>query len=149
MTQEEKALLLRDLCARLPYGVQILVDSDKKFDGGFISRLSGIVPYTGKKYDIQGPLFYQEGCLTPSTIEEIRPYLRPMSSMTKDEKKYIKNRWCYEDWDNINDFLNTYKIDAGDAYSFVDWLYEKHFDFRGLIEKGLALEAPKGMYKDE
>jgi len=62
-------------------------------------------------------------------IDEIKPYLRPMSSMTEEEHKE------YEQWlpDGFN--INT-----------VNWLLENHFDFMGLIPKGLALEAPNGMY---
>lgn len=127
MTQEEKDILLKDLCGRLPYGVKV-----------------------------QLPVIYDEAVLTCRDISAYSfntdskivhiPYLRPMSSMTEKEKEYIKNRWCYEDWNDIYNFLNHYQIDAGDAFSFVDWLNAHHFDYRGLIEKGLALPAPEGMY---
>ena len=138
MEQEEKSLLIRDLCARFPYGVQTLEDLDKKFDGGVVGELAAIVPYTGKKYNIQGPLFYQKGSMTPVTIEEIRPYLRPMSSMTEAE------RTIYEDLIYCDGYT---KFDTYDKV--VDWLNSNHFDYRGLIPMGLALEAPDGMYKTE
>lgn len=129
MTTEEKQLLLKDLSARLPYGVQTLADSDKEFDGGIIGRLVGIVPYTSKKYDIQEHLFYQEGCLTPFTIEEIRPYLRSMSSMTEEE---------------LEEFHNYTNIDPISwLHCDIDWLNAHYFDYRGLIPMGLALEVTK------
>lgn len=133
MEENLKQLLLKDLCARLPYGVHILVDLDKEFDGGIIGRLVGIVPYTGKKYDIQGPLFYQDGCLTPSTIEEVRPYLRPMSSMTEEEEKIFLSLG-----DGVLIYNNETKT-LGFRTESIDWLNAHHFDYRNLIGKGLAI----------
>ena len=69
-------------------------------------------------------------------IKSIKPYLRPMSSMTDDEKKEYVN--FFEDIDGY-----VYSIDATIE---IDWLNAHHFDYRGLIEKGLALPAPEGMY---
>ena len=63
-------------------------------------------------------------------IENVRLYLRPMSSMTEEEEIYY------------NTVYTTLKF-----YKKEDWLNAHHFDYRGLIEKGLALEAPEGMYK--
>ena len=68
-------------------------------------------------------------------IEFVRSYLRPMSSMTQEEKQEyqrITERWMYD---------SSYSI--GDSF---DWLNVHHFDYRGLIEKGLTIEAPEGMY---
>ncbi len=126
MKEEQKQLLLKDFCARLPYGVMV----------------ENILNH--KIFDLSKYLH----CL-PAALENFKPYLRPMSGMTEEEKQYIKNRWCYEDWEDICDFLNHYQIDAGDTYAFTDWLNEHHFDYRGLIEMGLALEAPEDMYKED
>ena len=63
---------------------------------------------------------------------DIKPYLRPMSSMTEDEGVELDNTVI----------MGNYGDDA-------DWLNAHHFDYRGLIKKGLALEAPEGMYKIE
>ena len=118
MTQEEKQLLLIDLCARLPYGVEIICGESK-------------ISLT----------------LTPHMLEEIskdnnklewKPYLRPMSSMTEEEvEKYNELCGCNAPFPGI--------IEESVA-EFLDWLNSHHFDYRGLIEKGLALEAPEGMY---
>ena len=115
MTQEDKKLLLKDLCTRIPYGVTVELRGtyedgekyirDAEFDGPMLSYL-----------------YYDE--------TSIKPYLRPISSMTEEEE----------------DELNSARM--GNYGEDVDWLNAHHFDYRGLIEKGLALEAPEGMYKN-
>ena len=114
MTQDEKQLLLKDLCARLPYGVRY------KGDGGW-----GINPYQ-----------HTTSLCTILTSEEPLVYLRPMSSMTEEE--------AFEFGDTI---LNADPEDL--AVNKIDWLNEHHFDYRGFIKKGLALEAPEDRYKNE
>ena len=115
MTQEEKELLLKDLCARLPYGVMLNINGyDRMLMPCHIDLIS---------------------------IDKIqcKPYLRPMSSMTEKEREtfnYLcESRYFYSS--NIN----------GRNYDYYDWLNSNHFDYHDLIEKGLALEAPEGMYK--
>ena len=122
MTNEDKNLLLKDLCARLPYGV--VLDTGTKLRS--VNILTKIVSGVG----------------TDKKIENRKYYLRPMSSMTKEEMS--EYRLC----------ISMTKVRKGDALTLssvvlVDWLYAHHLDFRGLIEKGLALEAPEGMYKNE
>ena len=68
-----------------------------------------------------------------------------MSSMTEEEKEEIRQRFCYE-WEESIPELMYYSIEIGDADCLIDWFLEHHFDHRGLIEKGLAIEAPEGMY---
>ena len=127
MTQENKELLLKDLGARLLYHPIVHIhDLD-------------VIDYDNYLYPD-----YLEKMMSYSI--KLKPYLRPLSSITPEEKKYIKYKWGYSDWDTLNDFLNYSLIDTCDAESFIDWLNAHHFDYRGLIEKGLALEAPEGMY---
>lgn len=132
MTQEEKQLLTKDLCGRLPYDVIVLEDVDQTFDGGSIGVLVEISKYNGNKYPrLKGQyLLFTECSLTPVTIEEVRPYLRPMSSITKEEENIVCNGHV-QFWER-EDYCNKH-----------------HLDYRGLIEKGLALEAPEKMYKTE
>lgn len=104
MTQEEKELLLRDLCARLPYGVK--VKSSRRREPVTLSL------------DVMTD--FHLGC-------SVKPYLRPMTSMTEEESEEFSNMEIV-------------------GYSNYDWLNAHHFDYRGLIEKGLALEAPEEMY---
>lgn len=122
MTQEDKNLLLRDLCARLPYGV-VLQCVDPNF--------KGYVDWKLIKIDIEENLVVTTNDVWTDEylIEKVKPYLRPMSSMTEEERK--------EYWDITS---------VSNHCAAIDWLNARHFDYRGLIEKGLALEAPDGMY---
>ena len=133
MKKEEKQLLLKDLCARLPYGVKFVCNKNV---------------YTAKWLDLivtdEGDWEYAVTAkgIEPIEIDFVKPYLRPMSSMTEEEKEEYTS-YCFE-----QPFLQKDKIpNLGSVPMCMDWLLSKHFDFRGLIEKGLALEAPKGMYK--
>lgn len=123
MTKEEKQLLLKDLCARLPYEVQCEI-------GGL---RHGPYTFTGNDVEdlIAGRMF--------------KPYLRPMSSMTEEEAKKVCRLETFEN--RIISVLpnnHTHYFTVGDAV--IDWLNAHHFDYRGLIPMGLALEAPKDMY---
>ena len=131
MTQEAKQLLLKDLCSRLPYK-PIVTFVDKKGNvSDRIDTLDGF-GYSDRNF----PYFSTESGFVLG-IDEIRPYLRPMSSMTEEEKK----EWHYL-------YLPLpHKNEASETERRIDWLNAHHFDYRGLIEKGLVLEAPEGMYK--
>lgn len=118
MTIEEKNLLLKDICARLTYGVIVHDEYCKK-------------DYKLNSLDTNGFINYD----IANHITHIKPYLRPMSSMTEEEKE------TYECFFNEDGLINC------SVYVYVDWLLEHHFDYRGLIHMGLALEAPKDMYK--
>lgn len=139
MTQEKKELLLRDLCARLPYGLKVCH-----------INLSDEMP---KVWDLIGmPAPHLADILVEGShrfaavnIEEsIRPYLRPMSSMTEEEKVEVSNLFSLR---NKLEILATGKIqDDYFTIETIDWLNKHHFDYRGLIPMRLALEAPEGMY---
>ena len=129
MTQEDKQLLLKDISARLPYGVKINVPHYYEDEDGIITLDAFWL------HDIQ------------NGRKEIKPYLRPMSSMTEEEKEEVRQRFCYEWEESIMELY--YSIEIRDVDCFIDWLNEHHFDYRGLIEKGLAIEAPKDMYKND
>lgn len=131
MTQEDKELLLKDLSARSQYRVYIRHGINGK------SILTGIeYKQSLKRWIIiaEGPGFY---------LDDIKPYLRPMSSMTEEEKKEYK-ALCIEE---TFTFGTWQKVKWYDTWKSIDWLNEHHFDYRGLIEKGFALKAPEGMYK--
>lgn len=108
MTQEDKELLLKDLCARLPYGLWI--------DDGYALAIH--IDYSDVHFEN-----YFNGILNGN----VKPYLRPMSSMTEGEREELSR---YEN-----------PIERTDFY------YSHHIDCRFMIEKGLALEATEGMYK--
>lgn len=126
MTEQEKQqLLLKDLCGRLPYGVKIMF-SNNGFRWDWEQTLSDITKCDDGEYVING-----------WGIHGIKPYLRPMSSMTKEEEKeFIKFRWTTRDGEPR-------------MYEWCDYANAHHFDYRGLIPMGLALEAKEGMYKIE
>ena len=131
MTQKEKSLLLQDLCARLPYGVKIRIRND----------------YV--RFQIEEHELCAEHLANVSyNIENLsmRPYLRPMSSMTEEEKETYYNL-CYEEEREELEFGEwAARIHYHDTIDSIDYLNSIHIDYRGLIEKGIALEAPKDMY---
>ena len=117
MDTKNKELLLKDLNARLPYGVKIELTWWDMGEGTCIN--------TTLEPDHMEQLLNDEDGDT-----EIKPYLRPMSSMTetqKNEYQYITERWIYDSSYSISDSI--------------DWLNKNHFDYRGLIDKSLALDA--------
>ena len=121
MTQEDRQILLKDLSSRLPYGVfcNIGLDYPLQLQSLFVDKLDGIL------LD-----FYKDGKDYQVYLGEVKPYLFPLSSMTKGQKyeyQYITERWMYDPAYSISDST--------------DWLNKNHFDYRDLIEKGLAIDA--------
>ena len=118
MTQEQKDLLIKDLCSRLPYGVKVLYDSQ-------IKELQYIEPVYDEVKLLDYTMNYTVG------IEEIKPCLFPCSSMTEEQKE--------EHQDLIN---NHYNFDAnGNVFTLQDFYCKYHFDYRGLIPMDLANDA--------
>ena len=125
MTQQEKQLLLKDLCARLPYGVEIRITSDECDDGFRAGEFDNILRYHHLEAFVCDRI-------------EVRPYLRPMSSMTEEEKAELLN---------LRKEMNMHQHLWFDRV--LDFYLSHHLDWRGLILLGLALEAPDNMYKIE
>lgn len=140
MTQEEKQLLLKDICARLLYGVkcQVKIISFNEETDEHIELLDDEITFI--EPDIYNVYLYKEG--TDVDISDIKPYLRSMSSMTEDEQRTL-NSMC-NGVEMVSRLSGLKMFDKA-----FDWLNAHHFDYRGLIERGLALEAPAGMYKTE
>ena len=143
MAREDKALLLKDVCARLPYGVkgkcEIDASYDTSFDTIFQTHKFDAVAY-GIKEDflLVTPLiededeenFAEEEVADGVDILDFTPYLLPMSSMTDEQKQeyqHITERWMYDSSYSISDSI--------------DWLNKNNFDYRGLIAKVLAIDA--------
>ena len=156
MTQNEKDLLLKDLCARLPYGVKVKVKTNGDIENkkNFIYNEDGEYKYitNGKSYLTLDII----KMLSNNYIDEIKPYLFPIPSMTEEQKEEyysladdvtlkrgqgsylgmkihciklgISDNPHEEVWDYVD-------LDA------IDWLNKNHFDYRGLIKKGLAIDA--------
>jgi len=127
MTDTDKELLLKDLCARLPYGVKVFNTSENL---NKICELDSIL--TSRKYKDEifvGLTLPDDEVMTG--IEMVKPYLRPMSSMTEEERNDYENytlHWCN-------------KSEYGYASDIVDYLNQHHLDYRGLIPMGLAIEV--------
>ena len=125
MTPEDKKLLTKDIFGRVLTGLKVDYNGVTFTLGYNLYLEDGNVAF--ESYPME---FYLEN------IETIKPYLRPMSSMTEEED----TRRCA--------FLDDIEGRVEDAiYNYIDWLNSHHFDYHGLIEKGLALEAPVDMYK--
>jgi hypothetical protein len=158
MTQKDKELLLlKDLCARLPYGVKCHFKyGSAECDVTLDCIDNGVARF---EYGWYGRVHVS------IDADYIKPYLRPMSSMTEEEKEELKSKCIHteteEDWDGVRcDVWGIQILDKYDTRRWdnpiwpstinmdaIDWLNVHHFDYRGLIEKGLAIEAPEGMYK--
>ena len=138
MKQEDKELLLKDLCARLPYGVICHYNCVAEYDtmvlqkANCVNKLEGIIPFNGQIGYMVG------GDKVNALSGDIKPYLRPLLSMTEEEKKIIADKCGFSFKGPVGG-----KIDLVMSILAVDWLidfYNKnHFDYRGLIEKGLAI----------
>lgn len=134
MTQEQKQILLADLCARLPYGVKVCnITKGRENIKGTLLTISKYVPYS-----VHILTDHASGNQEYSPIEDIRPYLRPMDSMTEDEKKEYRSLLTIYNCGGQTTYWDNYKS--------IDWLIKHHFDFRHFIPMGLALEAKEGMY---
>ena len=137
MTKEEKQLFLKELCTRLPYGT---IYNDIHGDS--------MVTYI----DLEEACVYLPDFDECRRIEDIKPYLRPMSSMTEEERKELR-KLCEEDLSEFAGFIKDgHGLSRDGLYMFdkcrqLDFCLSHHLDFRGLIPMGLALEAPEGMYE--
>ena len=157
MTQEEKDLLFKDLCARLPYDVVVHAgDVDIKLDRNH--RGLGVLYYEhysekAKKncgYNKEDFSIIISGCFYG---HDIKPYLFPLSSMTEEQWKELRNLiyedftldeefnegLCYKTYGDILVWLDEKPIN--ECYFIFDYFNKNHFDYRGLIPMGLAIDA--------
>ena len=131
MTQEDKELLLKDLCARLPYGVK--------------------VEYKNEIFDVEhvSPMYEEVKLDTYETwtvgVSDIKPYLFPLSrlnSLTDEQKKTLKVLCDWNDEEaDAQSILVLYQKHFVMKSDVIDWLHKNHFDYRGLIPMGLAEDA--------
>lgn len=130
MTQEEKELLLKDLCTRLPYGV-IIQEYNEEY--GYADNALNTIG--------MGYFSIHEACIEGTwinRIENVKPYLRPMSSMTEEEESE------YNLIQGLSHLDQHWTANDGKVYRYadaIDWLNAHHVDYRGLIEKGLAIKV--------
>ena len=151
MTEEDKKLLLKDLCVRLPYGVKIALKKNGSYHHENVAKKGDITidklkGFTGSYFNI-----YHENTLdwdwydNDIDIEDIKPYLFPLSSMTEEQEKEISKRYNYHNYYDGLCIEITYHSegywDTDTSCNLQDYLWledffnKNHFDYRGLIEK--------------
>ena len=121
MTQKDKELLLKNLCARLPYGVKVesvFINPDTKEH-----KSCGI-----EVFDATSLLMIRDG------LGEFKPYLFPLSSMSEEKIEELLDIV-------IPTNNGSGVIEESNIGKYMDWCYKNHFDYIGLIEKGLAIDA--------
>lgn len=111
MKQEDKELLLKDLCARLPYGTMVYAQNSIDW------------------YDSEISTQVLSDLINEDYI--VKPYLFPLSSMTEEQMS---------EYDNLRQDIMD-KLKDWKCAELLDWLNKNHFDYRDLIEKGLAIDA--------
>ena len=120
----DKELLLKDLCARLPYGIKFLRES-WNFETDQELSVIEVLEDIDKDGYINNTKVYK--------VEDIKPYLFPLTSITEEQKMFLKQQnWCIA--------IST-RGTVETTIEGIDWLNKNHFDYRGLIEKGLAIDA--------
>ena len=134
MAKEDKQLLLVDLLARLPYGIKIKL-------GDYDYQVCGY--NSEKEMPVKIWYYYDSNLILKSYIDvyltDYRPYIRPMSSMTEEEVKEFYDVECMDA--KVGYIKPTWNWHF--TINGIDWLNAHHFDYRGLIEKGLAIEVTK------
>ena len=133
MTQENKELLLKDFCARLPYDVKVLYDN-KVYNIDYVS---------GTYEEIKLDDCYNNYTLN---ISVVKPYLFPLSSMTKEQLFEVQEIMGKNEIEIEDGFLSIIDSDRNtisylEILAVLEWFYKNHFDINGLIEKGLAIDA--------
>ena len=154
MAQEEKELLFIDISGRLHYGVIVNYKENeydhRKWKITNLHTLSYSKSGTLIDTDYDGWISYEEhqGCgmstgSRPFRFGEILPYLRPMSSMTEEEKEELKqlSNDYLDEWENTKTSLERWKLDAKESYLRFVFYNSHHFDWNDLISKGLAIEV--------
>lgn len=114
--KKQKDLFLKDLCGRLPYGIKVLYEGEKYKISNISICNETITIYGERGYPIE------------VEIKKVKPYLFPLSSMTEAQKSQYS-------------FFLTRIIDGYDSSLLIDWLNKNHFDYRGIIPMGLAIDA--------
>ena len=137
MRQNEKDLLLKDICARLPYGVKVKFGDSKP-------ALLTVIEHDEFGWRIGSE---DEFGSMITIIDNVKPYLFPLSSMTEEQ-------WMDTPYANLNKYtfdsfkcgcstlaFETYEVNLSYVVEFINWCYKNHFDIYGLIPMGLAIDA--------
>lgn len=133
---DSERLILEDMCARLPYNPVVgfymfVIRKHKQVILRSLNPTEGTYRIGNHDYD---------------DFSRIKPYLRPLSNMTADEKKIWSRILNGADSGDIFDHIRLSHISIESIGEAIDFLNSRYFDYRGLIGRGLAVEAPEGMY---
>lgn len=123
MNENDKQLLLKDLSCRLTYGVKMIHIADDEQEQVTLIAIARDMITLASGYGYSSV-----------NVEDYRPCLFPLTSMTDEQKEIYNNFYV----DTLRGLLTPM-----DAVKMIDWLNKNHFDYRGLIEKGLAFDATK------
>ena len=146
MSQEEKNILIKELCMRIPYGVKCNIN-------GELCKVTRVDVECQqvylKKDDEHG------GTYSIARGDVVKPYLRPLTSMTEKEYETFPIPFSFDSFSTWNNTILSKVVEGtqiligiDEITEIIDWLNAHHFDYRNLIEKGLALVAPEDMYQD-
>lgn len=141
MKKEQKDLLLQDLCSRLPYGVKCDIGDNKPYT---LCRIE----VDNKNGHLLDFIEDKDGFDVQCYLSEVKPYLFPLSSLTAEQ--IFLSPFGFKTMDTIrkNKDWTSIEIDHNDYYELTDWFNKNHYDYRGLIEKGLAIDATNlGIYE--
>ena len=156
MGQKDKDILFKELCARMPYGVKVQCD-DYIFTFDEMHMGIGMLYTDFNRQKLDSPKIILSGCYYG---ENVKPYLFPLSSMTDEQTEELRNLIyehftlddefnegiCFKTYGDILVWLDEKPINK--CYFIFDWLNKNHFDYRGLINKSLALNATNlGIYE--
>ena len=136
MIQEDKELLLKDLCARFPYGIKCIVTKSRIEEGqeGDVGKIGWVCLEGVDCINDKKPFFSEFG--------NFKPYLFPLSSMTDKQKveyNSLRDLVPTEQQCEVGNLLGDFEF--VDNWRSIDYLNANHFDYRGLIKKGLAIDA--------
>lgn len=124
---DDRDLLFTDICARLKYNVKV------RYKCFHVHSVQGLTS--------NGLIVLRDETdkLITTDIKNIKPYLLPMSSMTEEQKKeYCSLVWfdgLSSGWDRDD------AVVLSEVEMLIDFYHKNHLDWRGLIEKGLAIDA--------
>ena len=144
MTEEDKELLIRDLSERLPYGVRVFVSGDDFDNYQYPYLLTAISKFGQDSFcKIYSPIYTPLGC---PGIENVKPYLFPLSSMTREQLFEVQEMLGKNEIEVNDGFLHIINSDRNtitylELLALLEWFYKNHFDIDNIISKGLAIDA--------
>lgn len=146
MSKDDRELLITDLTSRIKYGVICKIEHIDDFGNRWRNE-----KLTGFSYLEDGGFYFEFSYyLEVDFAEKVLPYLRPMESMTETERlelsRLTDDKFKFYLYTSKPEIICYEKYNYLEGLKVLDWLNAHHFDYRGLIEKGLALPAPEGMY---